>query len=352
MSERLSDYDFELPESLIAQTPMEPRDHSRLLVLDRASGAVAHQRFDSITNLLGPNDVLVANNTRVIPARLLGRRVLPDGAMGGAVEFVLLERLEGNRWEGLFKASVRSAPGVKFLIPTPDGRGVTGTMTRGSAASAAGTVEAEFDRDPVSAGAGELPLPPYIEARDAHAAENYQTVYSKEEGSAAAPTAGLHFTDRVLARLRDKGVGWEEVTLHVGLGTFRPVKVDDLSEHIMHEERYSMSAEVADRLTRAVRAGKRIVAVGTTSVRTLESAWDAQARAFRAGAGRTALFIRPGHFEFKVVGGLVTNFHLPRSTLLMLVSAFAGRGHVLHAYAEAVREKYRFFSYGDAMLIR
>lgn len=348
----LDAYDYELPESLIAQHPVHPRDASRLLVIDRAKGTWQHRMFADLPGYFGPQDVLVANNTRVIKARLLGKR-----PTGGAVEFVLLEKLGPRTWEGLFKASARYVPGVSFEIPTPDGRGLRGTLVRGSADSPHGTVVAEFDRDPVECDAGELPLPHYIrrDAREAADAETYQTLYAKKAGSAAAPTAGLHFTADVLSRLRASGTDWQEVTLDVGLGTFRPVKTEDIRGHVMHEERYEISDEVAERVTRAKRAGKRITAVGTTSVRTLESAWRAGRNAgeagLRGGMGRTSIFIYPGAFEFQVVDRLITNFHLPKSTLLMLVSAFAGRELVLAAYQEAVRQKYRFFSYGDAMLI-
>lgn len=366
MSTRLEDYDFVLPPELIAQQPVEPRDHSKLLHLPRAGGSVRHRIFLELPELLEPSDVIVVNNSRVIPARLLGRRILVDAAgkrsPGGNVEFLLLERALGapHRWEGLFKSSARPAPGFEFEIPTPSGEPLRGTITRtGGAPGAAhtGSLEAEFDRDPVESGAGELPLPPYIDRPDPAAATNYQTIYNREAGSAAAPTAGLHFTESVRDRLTKRGIGWEEITLHVGLGTFRPVKTTDIREHAMHEERYSISDETAERLTRAVAEGRRIIAVGTTTVRTLESAWDPDARRFRAGMQRTSIFIypgAPGRPEGKalhVVGGLLTNFHLPKSTLLMLVSAFAGRERILGAYAEAVKQRYRFFSYGDAMLI-
>ena len=262
----------------------------------------------------------------------------------------MLEELAPRTWEGLFHASAKYVPGLRFEIPTPDGRGLRGVLVRGVKESPHGTVVAEFDRDPIESGAGEIPLPHYIRRKGAQSDEgSYQTVYAKEAGSAAAPTAGLHFTDRVLARLREKKVDWAEVTLHVGLGTFRPVKVDDVSEHRMHEERFEIADDVAAKVNAAKTAGKRVLAVGTTSVRTLESAWrDGR---IHAGVGRTSLFIRPGAFEFHVVDRMLTNFHLPKSTLLMLVSAFAGRDLVLDAYRDAVAKEYRFFSYGDSMLI-
>ncbi len=354
----LRSYDFELPSDLIAQSPATPRDSSRLLVVDRARGSWVHRRFTDLPEYFGENDLLVANNTRVFKARLLGKRLRPEGDLGGGVEFVMLERQGPLVWEGLFKASAKYVPGLKFRIPTPDGCGLTGTLIRGVSESAHGTVVAEFDRDPVESGAGHVPLPHYIE-RGARASEYseyddeslYQTVYAKDPGSAAAPTAGLHFTDRVLSDLRKRKVRWEEVTLNVGLGTFRPVKVDDVREHLMHDERYEISPEVAQRISTAKKLGARITAVGTTSVRTLESAWRKGDSRLQEGMGRTALFIYPGSHEIQVVDRLITNFHLPRSTLLMLVCALGGRDLILSAYQEAVREKYRFFSYGDSMLI-
>jgi S-adenosylmethionine:tRNA ribosyltransferase-isomerase len=370
MSEHLSDYDYRLPEELIAQHPAEPRDSSRLLVIHRAQAGKAayfeHRTFSDLVEYLDEKDLLVANNTKVLKARLLGKRLLPGGALGGKTEFVLLEQLRPRIWEGLFHASAKYLPGLEFECPTPDGAGIRGKLVKGSGDSPSGNVVVEFDRDPVEADAGEIPLPKYIRrdsaAPGASAEKNqdenlYQTVYAKELGSAAAPTAGLHFTDRVMRGLREKKVDWAEVTLHVGVGTFRPVKTEDISAHVMHEERYQIASDVAEKITVAKHEGKRIVAVGTTSVRTLEGAWDPRGAAavgasiVRAGSGRTSLFIRPGHHEFKVVDRMITNFHLPKSTLLMLVCTFAGKDIVLRAYEEAVREKYRFFSYGDAMLI-
>ncbi len=354
MSDRLDDYDYSLPEELIAQKPAFPRESSRLLVLHRKEGRWEHRRFTDLPEYLGKQDVLVANNTQVMRARLLGRRVYTERGeekVGGKTEFVLLEKLGDRLWEGLFKASTAYVPGVRFRVEGTGGVCVTGELVRGSADSPFGTVVARFDEDPTQAGVGELPLPPYIEAQDPEAQKNYQTVYARELGSAAAPTAGLHFSESVLSTLKDKGVGWEELTLHVGLGTFRPIKEEDVSKHRMHEERYFIPKEVAERLTLARNSKKRLVAVGTTSARTLESAWDRQAHVFHDGDGRTDLYVRPGAYEFGAVGALITNFHLPRSTLLLLVSALAGRELILSAYEDAVRERYRFFSYGDAMLI-
>ena len=384
ISSRLEAYDYELPERLIAQHPAEPRDGSRLLVLDRAKGSWEHRKFLELPDLLDSRDLCVANNTRVLKARLLGRRVAavaPEarggksaapavgGPIGGKVEFVLLEEREPRVWEGLFHASARYVPGLCFEIPTPDGKGLRGELVRGSADSPAGTVVARFDRDPLESGAGELPLPHYIRraaVRPHHPIlpeasprietsqtlddESYQTIYAKKPGSAAAPTAGLHFTERVREGLVARGVGWAELTLHVGLGTFRPVKEAEIERHRMHEERYEIPADVAETITRAKqREGLRIVAIGTTSARTLESAWDGEA--LRPGPGRTSIFIYPGGRSFRVVDRLLTNFHLPKSSLLMMVCALAGRDLVLAAYEDAIREGYRFYSYGDAMLI-
>lgn len=368
--EDLQAYHYELPPGQIAQVPVTPRDASRLLVLHRRERRWEHRLFKDLPEYLDADDLVVANNTRVIKARLLGTRVLPGEVQGGRVEFVMLEELQPRVWEGLFKASGKYIPGFQFEIPTPDGKGLRGVLIRGSGDSPSGTVVAEFEADPIERGAGEIPLPHYIEraapgsrgeSREGHEGhegtgnndeQNYQTLYAKENGSAAAPTAGLHFTDSVMNALAAKGVQWKELTLHVGLGTFRPVKTDDLNKHIMHEERYQVTPEVAQAVTQWKSAQRRVLAVGTTSVRTLESAWESGESGFlRPGAGRTSLFIRPGHFEFQVVDRILTNFHLPCSTLLMLVSTFAGREFTLAAYEEAVREGYRFFSYGDAMLI-
>ena len=351
----LDAYDFVLPEELIAQQPANPRDSSRLLVVDRKRGTWEHRTFRDLPTYFSSGDVLVANNTRVLKARLLGRRLRLEAGKevpGGSVEFVLLENVAPRTWEGLFKASARYVSGLRFEVPTPDGRGLRGTLVRGSQESPHGTVVAEFDRDPVECGAGELPLPHYIR-RDPGAGDDssYQTLYAKKAGSAAAPTAGLHFTPTVMEQLRSQDVAWEEVTLDVGLGTFRPVKTTDIRSHTMHDERYEIAEDTAHRLNEARGHGKTITAVGTTSVRTLESAWRQGQGAIKPGSGRTSIFIYPGAFKFEVVNRLLTNFHLPKSTLLMLVSAFAGRELVLAAYQEAVREKYRFFSYGDAMLV-
>lgn len=353
--DHLSDFDYELDESLIAHTPTGRREESRLMVVDRKTGAIVHRRFSDIISYFQASDVLVGNNTRVIRARLLGER-----ETGGKIEFLMLEPLSTLRWEGILQSSARQKPGLRFQIPCRDGSILNAVVVRGSTDSPVGTVEVEFDRDPLRVDAGELPLPPYI-AREGKRStledeSRYQTVYAKEEGSAAAPTAGLHFTNELIESLRQKGVSWQEITLHVGLGTFRPVKVEKLDEHEMHEERYCVSEEVAQSIERSKRSGRSLTAIGTTVTRALESAaLEAQRqglpRLLATGSARTRLFIRPGEGEFRIVDRLITNFHLPKSTLLMLVSAFAGRDLILAAYREATREKYRFFSYGDAMLI-
>jgi S-adenosylmethionine:tRNA ribosyltransferase-isomerase len=356
----LDAYYYDLPEHLIAQSPRIPRDTSRLLVVHRKEGRWEHRTFKDLPEYLDAEDMIVANNTRVLKARLLGRRLRQEKSTdpwvaGGKVEFVMLEQRAPRVWEGLFHASAKYVPGLRFEIPTPDGLGLRGVLIHGSGESAAGTVVAEFDRDPIESGAGELPLPHYID-RETYSQDDtsYQTVYAKKLGSAAAPTAGLHFTEEVLTSLKARGVSWQEVTLNVGLGTFRPVKENDVRKHVMHEESYEVLPAVAEAINTWKKSGKRIFATGTTTARTLESAWQLEHGNYsiRSGVDRTALFIRPGgERQFQVVDRLLTNFHLPRSTLLMLVSAFAGRELILAAYREAVKEEYRFFSYGDAMLL-
>lgn len=353
MSDDLKDYDYHLPEHLIAQAPAEPRDSSRMLVVDRARGTFEHRFFRELPEYLDSNDCIVVNNSRVLKARLLGHRLREESGrwiQGGKVEFVLLEQVGPLAWEGLFHASARYVRGLRFEIPTPDGRSLQGVLTRGVAESIHGTVVAEFDRDPIEADAGELPLPHYIRNPQGDSGISYQTVYAKSLGSAAAPTAGLHFTPDVMERLKGQGVSWEEVTLHVGLGTFRPIQAPKLGDHRMHEERYEIAEKTAQKINSTQ---QRIVAVGTTCVRTLESAWKESEEGGRlqSGIGRTSLFLRPGGPGFHVVDRLLTNFHLPQSTLLVLVCAFAGRELTLRAYEEAVRMGYRFYSYGDCMLI-
>ncbi|MBS1961768.1 MAG: tRNA preQ1(34) S-adenosylmethionine ribosyltransferase-isomerase QueA [Bdellovibrionales bacterium] len=365
----LSAYDFHLPENQIAQFPQFPRDRSRLLVVHRANGRIEHRSFQDLPEYLDANDLLIANNTRVMKARLPGVRILSKEGepreLGGKIEMLLLERPSAEDlarlgahagdgyayWQGIFNSAARQLAGFRFGIPRGNGDYLEGELVRGAKESPNGTVIARFREDPVTAGVGELPLPHYIKSKAESDERSYQTVYAKELGSAAAPTAGLHFTEDVLAAVKARGACWEEVTLHVGLGTFRPVKTEDIRGHHMHEERYAVSTATADALTRHRAAGGRVLAIGTTSVRTLESIYDGDAKAYRAGESATSIFIYPGGREIRAVDRLLTNFHLPKSTLLMLVSAFGGRDLMLRAYAEAVEKGYRFFSYGDAMLI-
>lgn len=337
----LSDFHYELPADRIAQQPLNPRDHSRLLILDRQTGDITHRRFYHVPDYLEPGDTLVFNNTRVIPARLLGVRA----DTGGKVEVFLLNRLNDTDWETLVKPGKRARTGMKITFgPDLSCQILDNTEFGGR------IVRFEFDGvfETILDRLGETPLPPYIHERLADS-ERYQTVYSKEKGSAAAPTAGLHFTDSLLADLAAKGVNLVFVTLHVGLGTFRPVSVENITDHIMHREYYSVSPETADVINKTKELGKKVVAVGTTSVRTLETA-GADGKV-KPGSGYTNIFIYPG-YHFRVIDALITNFHLPESTLLMLISAFASRDLVLQAYETAIQEEYRFFSFGDAMFIR
>lgn len=339
---KLTDFDYDLPEELIAQTPVEPRNSSRLMVLDPVEKSIEHRHFYNLKEYLEPGDTLIFNDTRVMPARLLGWR---EGT-GGKVEVFLLRRIDGDTWETLVKPGRKAREGqvVRFSDElTCTVQETTDFGGRIVKFSYEGIFEEILDR------LGETPLPPYIHEKLADR-ERYQTVYSREQGSAAAPTAGLHFTKEQMAELKEMGVNLGFVTLHVGLGTFRPVSVETVEEHVMHKEYYSISQETADLIKATKAAGKRVIAVGTTSIRTLESA----ATAVGEIAGRTDwtnIFIYPG-YEFKIVDGIVTNFHLPKSTLIMLISAFAGREFVLKAYEQAVKERYRFFSFGDAMMIK
>ena len=339
---KLTDFDYDLPEELIAQTPVEPRNSSRLMVLDPVEKSIEHRHFYDLKEYLEPGDTLIFNDTRVMPARLLGWR---EGT-GGKVEVFLLRRIDGDTWETLVKPGRKAREGqvVRFSDElTCTVQETTDFGGRIVKFSYEGIFEEILDR------LGETPLPPYIHEKLADR-ERYQTVYSREQGSAAAPTAGLHFTKEQMAELEEMGINLGFVTLHVGLGTFRPVSVETVEEHVMHKEYYSISQETADLIKATKAAGKRVIAVGTTSIRTLESA----ATAVGEIAGRTDwtnIFIYPG-YEFKIVDGIVTNFHLPKSTLIMLISAFAGREFVLKAYEQAVKERYRFFSFGDAMMIK
>lgn len=339
----VKDFDFELPEELIAQDPLEDRSSSRLMLLDKESGSIGHSVFRNISDELKEGDCLVINDTKVIPARLFGEKK-DTGAM---IEVLLLKRMENDVWETLVKPGKKAKTGT--VISFGDGiltGEVVDVVEEGNRLirfSYEGIFEEILDR------LGQMPLPPYI-THPLKDRNRYQTVYAKHEGSAAAPTAGLHFTEELLAEIEAKGVKIAHVTLHVGLGTFRPVKVSDITEHHMHSEFYQIEEDEAEKINSTKASGGRIIAVGTTSCRTLESAADRKGH-IKAGSGWTEIFIYPG-YEFKMIDALITNFHLPQSTLIMLVSALAGRENVLNAYNEAVRERYRFFSFGDAMFIR
>lgn len=337
-----ADFDYYLPEESIAQTPMEPRDHSRLLVYDRSTGEIFHRHFYDIVEYLHPGDALVLNDTRVIPARLLGCRE----DTGGGIEFLLLRRLSERRWETLVKPGRRAKMGMRFSF----GEGKLIATVVGETEAGGRLVDFEYDGlfENLLEELGQMPLPPYI-TETLQDQTRYQTVYARCDGSAAAPTAGLHFTPALLERLQSKGVEVIKVLLHVGLGTFRPVKAERIEEHQMHEEYYEVDAEAADRINAIRKAGGRCVCVGTTSVRTLETVTGSD-KIVRPGSGMTSIFISPG-YTFGAVDSLITNFHLPKSTLLMLVSALMGREEALRVYNIAVKENYRFFSFGDAMLI-
>ena len=339
-----ADFDFHLPEELIAQTPLEKRDASRLLIVDRSSGEFSDQHFDSIIDQLQPGDALVMNNTRVLPARLYGEKP----GTGGHVELLLLKNIEGDHWEVLAKPAKRLKVGAQ--VSFGDGR-LTATVVE--ELEHGGRI-VRFDYQgiflEVLESLGEMPLPPYIHEKLADR-ERYQTVYAKENGSAAAPTAGLHFTKELLAQIEAKGVKLVYLTLHVGLGTFRPVSVDNLDDHEMHSEFYTLSEEAAATLREVKANGHRVIAVGTTSMRTLETIGNKVQGDIQADAGWTNIVIKPG-YQWQIVDAFSTNFHLPKSTLVMLVSAFAGRDLTLKAYEHAIAERYRFFSFGDAMFIK
>lgn len=339
----VKDYDYDLPEELIAQDPLENRSSSRLMVLDRQTGDVEHRHFTDILEYLHPGDCLVINNTKVIPARLFG--VKEDTQ--AKIEVLLLKRKENDIWETLVKPGKKAKPGTKLVF----GDGLLTAEVVDVVEEGNRLIQFHYDGifEEILDQLGQMPLPPYIthQLKDKN---RYQTVYAKYDGSAAAPTAGLHFTKELLQKVKDMGVDIAEVTLHVGLGTFRPVKVENVLDHHMHSEFYMVSQEAADKINRAKESGHRVIAVGTTSTRTLEAAADENGRLHET-SGWTEIFIYPG-YQFKVIDALITNFHLPQSTLVMLVSALAGREHVLHAYEIAVKERYRFFSFGDAMLIQ
>lgn len=339
-----NDFDFDLPEELIAQTPLEKRDSSRLLIIDHQTKEMTDSQFDQIVDQLNPGDALVMNNTRVLPARLHGEK--PD--THGHVELLLLKNTKEDQWEVLAKPAKRLKVGSK--VSFGDGR-LTATVIE-ELDHGGRIVEFSYSGIflEVLESLGEMPLPPYIHEK-LEDSERYQTVYAKENGSAAAPTAGLHFTEALLKKIKDKGVHLVYLTLHVGLGTFRPVSVDSVDEHEMHSEFYHLSEEAAQTLRQVKANGGRLVAVGTTSIRTLETIGTKFDGDIQADSGWTNIFIKPG-YQFKVVDAFSTNFHLPKSTLVMLVSAFAGREFVLEAYQHAVDEKYRFFSFGDAMFVK
>lgn len=339
----VKDFDYDLPEELIAQDPLEDRSSSRLMVLDKKTGDIEHKIFRDVVDYLQPGDCLVLNNTKVIPARLFG---VKEGTEA-KIEILLLKRKENDIWETLVKPGKKCKPGVKISF----GEGLLTGEVLEVVEDGNRLIQFHYDGifEEILDQLGQMPLPPYIthQLKDKN---RYQTVYAKYDGSAAAPTAGLHFTPELLQQIRDMGIDIAEVTLHVGLGTFRPVKVDTIEEHHMHSEFYRIEQSEADKINRAKANGHRVIAVGTTSTRTLESATEEDGT-LREKSGWTDIFIYPG-YKFKVIDALITNFHLPQSTLVMLVSALAGREHILAAYKKAVEEKYRFFSFGDAMLIK
>lgn len=348
---KVSDFDYDLPPERIAQEPAGDRDGSRMMVLNRAAGTIEHRVFRDLPDYMRAKDLLVVNDTKVIPARLFGKKAKPG--TGGRVEFLLLEETAPGKWDALMRC--RRRPKVGEQVQLGEGLATATVLEEGELGRVKIAVESTAPWLEVLEEIGQTPLPPYIQRKEitSERAEadkiRYQTVFAREPGAVAAPTAGLHFTGEVLGRLSEKGVGKATVTLHVGIGTFRPVSAEDVADHRMDFERWKIAEETARAVENAKRTGGRVVAVGTTSVRTLESA-AARPEGFGAGEGRTDLFIYPP-YSFKAVDALVTNFHLPKSTLIMMISAFAGREFVMEAYREAIREKYRFYSYGDCMLI-
>ena len=338
----LSDFNYYLPEELIAQTPIEKRDESRLMVLDKNTGEIEHKIFRDIIDYLQPGDCLVRNNTKVIPARLYGKK-----ETGANVEFVLLKNLEGDIWEAMVRPGNKLHSGAKVIF----GDGLLRAEILETLQDGTRKVKFEYDGifNEILDKIGLMPLPPYIH-ESLKDNDRYQTVYAKYEGSAAAPTAGLHFTDELLKKIEEKGISVANVTLHVGIGTFRPVKEKNIEDHQMHTEHYYIKQEDADKINKAKLSGHRVIAVGTTSCRTIETIADEKGLV-KACEGDTGIYIYPG-YKFKCLDALITNFHLPESTLVMLVSALAGRENILNAYNEAVKEKYKFFSFGDAMFIK
>ena len=337
----VSDFYYDLPEELIAQTPIEKRDESRLMVLDRAKQTIEHKTFKDIIDYLEPGDCLVRNNTKVIPARLYGKK-----ATGAKIEFLLLNRIEGDIWECIVRPGHKLKPGTEVEF----GDGILKAKVLDVMEGGTRKVEFKYEGifNEILDKIGLMPLPPYIH-ESLKDNDRYQTVYAKYEGSAAAPTAGLHFTPELFEKIKAKGIDVANVTLHVGIGTFRPVKVENVEEHHMHSEHFYIKQEDADKINNAKKNGKRVIAVGTTSCRVLETIADENGMV-KPTEGDTQIFIYPG-YKYKCLDGLVTNFHLPESTLIMLVSALAGRDYIMKAYNEAVKERYRFFSFGDAMLI-
>ena len=340
---KTSDFDYHLPQELIAQSPSEPRDHSRLMILDRISGEIEHRKFYDLVEYLNDGDVLVFNDSRVIPARMYGL----TSDTGSKIELLLLTQNQPKIWKALVKPGRRMRKGARFQIDGLDGKHVTGTVLD---QYDDGSREIEFDSELDFEYFGSVPLPPYIH-RSTAPAERYQTVYAQKNGSIAAPTAGLHFTKALLSQLSKKGVSLEFVTLHVGWDSFRPLNTEDPSQHLMHSEYWELSQEVSERLNLAKRDGRRIISAGTTAVRLLENAANINVSAqLGPGSGWADIFIKPG-YQFRVIDGLITNFHLPKSTLLMLTSALAGKDNILNGYKVAVDNQYRFYSFGDAMFI-
>ena len=348
---KTSDFDYELPADLIAQYPTEQRDAARLLVLDKKTGEISHRVFRDITEYLKPGDVLVINDSKVIPARIYGKKIREDMTEGADCEFLLLRQRSLDLWETIVRPGKRLKEGARVRF----GNGLLEAVIEGVTEEGNRIVRFEYDRTggknlyAILDEIGKMPLPPYI-TQELRNNSDYQTVYAREEGSAAAPTAGLHFTEELLEKIRSMGIEIAPVMLHVGLGTFRPVKADRITDHIMHSEFFTVTEESAEKINRARKNGGRIIAVGTTSCRTLESASDENGTV-HAMCDDTGIFIYPG-YRFKAVDALITNFHLPQSTLIMLISAFSSREIVMNAYETAVKEKYRFFSFGDAMLIQ
>ena len=340
---KLSEFNYYLPEELIAQTPIEKRDESRLMVLDKETGQIEHKTFKDIINYLEPGDCLVRNNTKVIPARLYGKK-----ETGANVEFVLLKNIEGDIWEAMVRPGNKLHQGAKVIF----GDGLLKAEILDSLPDGTRKVQFSYDGifNEILDKIGLMPLPPYIH-ESLKDNDRYQTVYAKYDGSAAAPTAGLHFTNELLKQIEEKGIDIANVTLHVGIGTFRPVKEENIEEHDMHTEHYYIKQEDVDKINETKKNGGKVIAVGTTSCRVLETIADENTGMVHVTEGDTNIFIYPG-YKFKCIDGLITNFHLPESTLVMLVSALAGREYILKAYNEAVKEEYKFFSFGDAMFIK